>query len=55
MAAARAAENRAVAAEAAAAAGAPPGERERVVRRLRGELRRIARRDFFPPPERDAA
>jgi hypothetical protein len=54
MAAARAAEYQAVAAEAAAAAGAPPSERERVVRRLRGELRRIARRDFFPPPERDA-
>jgi hypothetical protein len=30
-------------------------ERARVVRRLRGELRRIARRDYFPPPHRDAA
>jgi len=27
----------------------------RVLRRLRGELRRIARRDFFPPAEREAA
>lgn len=27
----------------------------RVARRLRDELRRIERRDFFPPPERDAA
>jgi hypothetical protein len=30
-------------------------ERVRAVRRLRGELRRIERRDYFPPPERDAA
>jgi hypothetical protein len=26
-----------------------------MVRRLRAELRRIERRDFFPPPERAAA
>jgi hypothetical protein len=26
-----------------------------VLRRLRGELRRVERRDFFPPPEREAA
>lgn len=26
-----------------------------LLRRLRGELRRVERRDFFPPPERDAA
>lgn len=25
------------------------------MRRLRAELRRIGRRDFFPPPERDRA
>jgi hypothetical protein len=25
------------------------------LRRLRGELRQVERRDFFPPPERDAA
>jgi hypothetical protein len=53
MRAARAAEYRAVTEQARAAAGA--AERLRVLRRLRGELRRIARRDFFPPPEREAA
>jgi uncharacterized protein YdbL (DUF1318 family) len=55
MRAARAAEYRAVIAEAGVAAGADAVERARVVRRLRNELRRITRRDFFPPPERDAA
>jgi hypothetical protein len=55
MSAARAVEYRAVTAEAEAAATAGESERMRVVRRLRGELRRIARRDFFPPPERDTA
>jgi hypothetical protein len=54
MRAARAAEYQAVIAHArTAAAGA--AERTRGARRLRGELRRIARRDFFPPPEREAA
>jgi hypothetical protein len=53
--AARAVEYRAVTAEAQAAASAAGAERIRVVRRLRGELRRIARRDFFSPPERDTA
>jgi hypothetical protein len=37
----------------ATAAGTP--ERARAVRRLRAELRRIQRRDYFPPPERDVA
>jgi uncharacterized protein YdbL (DUF1318 family) len=57
MRAARAAEYRAVTdqAQAAAAAGAGAAERTRTARRLRGELRRIARRDFFPPTEREAA
>src|SRR5829696_4842659 len=55
MRAARAAEYRAVAEQARAAAGGDAAERTRALRRLRGELRRIARRDFFPPPERDAA
>jgi len=55
MRAARAAEYQAVAAQARAAAGGGAVERIRVVRRLRGELRRIARRDFFPPADRDAA
>jgi hypothetical protein len=53
MHAARATEYRTVTEQARAAAGA--GERTRAARRLRGELRRIARRDFFPPPEREAA
>jgi hypothetical protein len=51
----RAAEYDAVRAEAEAAASLPATERGRVVRRLRAELRRIGRRDFFPPPQRDAA
>jgi hypothetical protein len=55
MRAARAAEYRAVADQAGYAAGTGAVERRRVLRRLRGELRRIARRDFFPPAERDAA
>jgi uncharacterized protein YdbL (DUF1318 family) len=58
MRAARAAEYRAVtdqARAAADAAGAGAAERTRTLRRLRGELRRITRRDFFPPAEREAA
>jgi uncharacterized protein YdbL (DUF1318 family) len=55
MRAARAAEYQAVAAQARAAAGGGAVERIRVVRRLRGKLRRITRRDFFPPADRDAA
>ena len=51
MAEARAEEYRAVLAEARAATA---GDR-RVVRRLRAELRRIGRRDYFPPSERAAA
>ena len=31
------------------------GELARALHRLRGELRRIGRRDFFPPPQRDQA
>jgi hypothetical protein len=55
MAAARAAEYQAVTAQAQAARALDGRERDAVVRRLRGELRRITRRDFFPPVERDAA
>ena len=55
MRAARVAEYEAVIAEATAAAASGGPDRTRVVRRLRGELHRIARRDFFPPPQRDAA
>jgi hypothetical protein len=55
MRAARAAEYQVVLRQARAAADGTAAERTRAARRLRGELRRIARRDFFPPPERDAA
>jgi hypothetical protein len=51
----RAAEYRAVTDQARAAANGRAAERIRAARRLRGELRRIARRDFFPPVEREAA
>ena len=55
MATARAEEYAAVRVQAEAARALPGEEQERAVVRLRGELRRIRRRDFFPPPERDAA
>jgi len=52
---ARAAEYQAILDQARAAAGGAPDARARALRRLRGDLRRVARRDFFPPGERDAA
>jgi hypothetical protein len=55
MRAARAAEYRTVTDQARAAAGTGAAERMRALRRLRGELRRIARRDFFPSAEREVA
>lgn len=55
MAAARAEEYAALHAEAQAVTNDPVADHERAVRQLRTELRRIRRRDFFPPPERDAA
>lgn len=55
MRAARAAEYQAVTDEATDAAHASDAERAKVIRRLRAELRRINRRDFFPPAERDTA
>lgn len=55
MAAARAAEYSALRADAEASLALGPADRTRAVRRLRAELRRIRRRDFFPPGERDAA
>jgi hypothetical protein len=55
MADARAAEYTAVLEEAQDAAALPERERQRVGARLRAELRRIARRDYFPPPQRDSA
>jgi hypothetical protein len=55
MANARADEYRAVLAEAHRASRLPAGDRSQVLRKLRAELRRINRRDYFPPPERHAA
>lgn len=52
---ARAAEYAKVLAEARAAAEGAGAERTAALRRLRAELRRIGRRDFFPPPVRDQA
>ena len=55
MAAARAVEYRDLAAACTTALDAGPAERARALRRLRAEWRGIDRRDFFPPPEREAA
>jgi hypothetical protein len=55
MTAAVAAEYDAVTTEAVAARDADAVTRRRALLRLRRELRRIAGRDFFPPPQRDAA
>jgi hypothetical protein len=55
MAAARAAEYATVTAEATTAATVGAREARRAGERLRAELRRIGRRDYFPPPERDTA
>lgn len=45
----------AVIAEATASQDADPATRRRVAARLRRELHRINARDFFPPPQREAA
>jgi hypothetical protein len=55
MAAARSAEYATVAAAAAAALDAGDAERAAALRRLRAELRRITRRDYFPPAAREQA
>jgi hypothetical protein len=55
MAADRATEYAAVREQARAAAGLREVPRRRALRNLRAELRRIRRRDFFPPAERNAA
>jgi len=55
MASARAEEYRKITDQATAAGTLPDTERERTVRRLRDELRRIHRRDYFPSSERDTA
>lgn len=50
-----AAEYRTVMDDAAVATSAAPAARRRSLARLRSELRRIRRRDYFPPAERDLA
>lgn len=55
MAAAVAADYRALAAEAEATREQVAGQRRRTLARLRRELRRIRARDYFPPPERERA
>jgi uncharacterized protein YdbL (DUF1318 family) len=55
MQAARRAEYQAVIAQARNAEGARTGDLSRLAGRLRAELRRIGRRDFFPPVEREPA
>jgi hypothetical protein len=44
-----------VTADAEAAASEPAATRRRIAARLRRQLSRIERRDFFPPPERELA
>ena len=53
--AARAAEYQAVVDQARAAEPVTAADRLRLVRRLRADLGRIAARDYFPPPQREAA
>jgi hypothetical protein len=48
-------EYRAITAAAQAAHAEVDGSRRRTLGRLRRELRRIAARDYFPPPEREEA
>src|SRR6266700_1673863 len=55
MAAALAAEYRALIDAAQTARDEDPATRRRTLARLRRELARIGQRDYFPPPERDAA
>ncbi|PXY19374.1 Chromate resistance protein ChrB [Prauserella muralis] len=55
MAAARATEYHAITEEAMAAAHLPENRRLSTARRLRAEMRRVNRRDYFPPPERERA
>ncbi|MFE9029062.1 Chromate resistance protein ChrB [Streptomyces iakyrus] len=52
---ARAAEYQQVCAAAEAARTGDSAERRRALTRLRAELRRIQRRDYFPPPDRQTA
>ncbi|HEU5485528.1 MAG TPA: Chromate resistance protein ChrB [Microlunatus sp.] len=52
---ARAEEYRALIAEAGQVADDPTADLSRTLNRLRRELRRIRRRDYFPPPEQELA
>jgi hypothetical protein len=52
---ARAAEYAGIAEEAREALTAPSGERVQILRRLRRQMRRVERRDFFRPPGRERA
>ncbi|MCJ0874365.1 Chromate resistance protein ChrB [Streptomyces sp. AP-93] len=52
---ARAAEYQQVLAQAEDARDTDDADRRRVLAKLRAELRRIQRRDYFPPPDRHAA
>lgn len=51
----RAAEYRDILEQAEEQLSAPPRERRRALRRLRAEYRRVERRDYFPPSEKDEA
>ncbi len=55
MAAARAEEYADLAASAERALASSAAEQSRTLRRLRRQWREITRRDFFPPPQREAA
>jgi hypothetical protein len=55
LAAERAAEYQHLVREAEAAQHGTPEDRSRATRRLRAQLRRISRRDYFPPGEREQA
>jgi hypothetical protein len=55
LAAARAAEYTAILAEATAARTLDGTARAAAIRKLRAQLRRVSRRDYFPPPERITA
>lgn len=55
MATARAAEYAQLTADARQAAAGDDAARAGALRKLRAELRRVTRRDYFPPPERDQA
>ena len=52
---ARAAEYAAIAEQVDEALGSAPDERGQILRRLRAQMRRVERRDFFRPPERERA